>query len=157
MGVRVEYEVVKLPDSMKFQAVHYAFEQDGDTKDKNGNLRKKMVQKVVEESGGYLIKVRGKPGHSIRVTTLEQAVALKLLGPDVDISKAVLEAKLINTETGEECDRHGVPLSVVAVVGENHGSRIDTDVDVERGDSTLEMDDADPAEAAVSGMIGKVE
>lgn len=156
MGVRVEYEVVKLPDSMKFQATHVAFEQDGDTKDKNGNFRKKMVQKVVEESGGYLIKVRGKPGHSIRVTTLEQAIALKLLAPDTDLSRAVLEARLINTETGEECDKHGVPLSVVAVVGENHGSRIDTDVDVERGDSTLEIDDNDPAESAVGSMIEKV-
>lgn len=152
MGVRVEFEVYKLPDTFITSSMHYAFEQDGDRKDKHGNVRMKMEQKLVEERGGFLIKVRGKPGHSIRVTSIEQAIALKLLPPEAK----ELRPRLINTETGEECDEHGVPLSVVAVVGKEHGA-IDTDVDVDKGDSTLEIDHSDAAESAVGSQIEKME
>lgn len=145
MGVRVEYEVRKLPDSYVTKEIHYAFEQDGDAKDKHGNPRKIRVEKEVEVRGGYLIVMRGKPGHTIRIMNAEQA---RVLG----IS---LEPRLINTETGEECDKHGVPLTVRNAMGTDN-DRVETDIDVTSNDSQLELDMSDPADSAIGEAVGRV-
>jgi len=149
MGVRVEYTVTKLPESYVTLETQYAFEQDGDRKDKNGSPKMKMESKQVEVRGGYIIKVKGNPGHSFRVMNEEQANALKLS----------LKPRLINTETGEECNQQGIPLSVAAAVGHDDTGRIETDVDVSRNDDQLdlELDMSDKGEAAVGDAVANLE
>lgn len=148
MGVRVEYEIRELPQSYVTVHTEYAFEQDGNQKDSRGNFRNIRVEKKVEKRGGWLLLVRGKPGHSIRLESKEQAEALGVS----------LQARLVNTETGEVCDKRGIPLSVVSVIGEGDGGdRVETDVDVSANDEQLALDLTDPAEAAVGDVIKGLE
>lgn len=154
MGVRVEFEIKKLPDSYVTNTIHHGFEDEpGGKKDKNGNVRQRIVTKEVEERGGWLLIVRGRPGHSIRFTTRDQLEAFKLVAQGQEV-----RPRLVNTETGEECDERGVPLSVASVMNTaNASERIETDIDVTHNDEQLEIDTKDPAERAVGASITALE
>jgi hypothetical protein len=150
MGVRVEYEIRKLSDEYVTKEMHVAYEQDPTSKDAKGYFRNKRVEKEVEVRGGYLLMVRdtkGKISHSVRLQNEAQPQALIVS----------LQPRLINTETGEECDRNGIPLSVVNVIGseaitENAAAGIDGEAD-----SQLDLDLHDPAEAAVGDVVKGLE
>src|SRR5215475_2341664 len=103
MAIRVEYEVRKLPDSFVTKETHYDFVDDEKAPpDRYGRKRQKMVSTQVESRGGWLYIVRGKPGHTIRLTSLEQIEAFGL----------ATSPKLIDANTGEEVGPDGVPLLV---------------------------------------------
>ncbi len=75
MAMRMDYEVKLLDDSFVREVTHYAFEDvPNGRKNRWGEAPKRMVEKKVIEKGGVLIVVRGKPGHSIRLDSLEQAL-----------------------------------------------------------------------------------
>jgi len=149
MGVRIEYDIRELPQSYVTSCTEHAYEQDGDKVDKKGNAVRVMVEKKIEKRGGWLLVVRGNPGHSIRLESREQAEALGV----------TLAPRLVNTETGEVCNSHGIPLSVASVVGDrdNAGGQVETDIDVNTSDEQLFMDLQDPAESAVASAITKSE
>jgi hypothetical protein len=148
MGMRMDYEVRILPDDFITERVEYAFEEDPkQKKDRYGNARTKMVTKLVQERGGVLIVVRGKPGHSIRLTSLDQALDLKLIDADMyaslggaggDLKK--LRPRLVDTGTGEEVNEYGVPLNIAHELANGttmpknarrHArGNVDTDIDV---------------------------
>jgi hypothetical protein len=103
MTVRVEYEVRKLADSYVTHEMQYSFEVDEKApRGRFGEQRQRMVSKMVEVRGGWLFIIRGKPGHTIRFTTLEQIEAFGLKPTP----------RLIDANTGEEVDKFGVPLIV---------------------------------------------
>lgn len=114
MSIRAEYKVKKLGDDFVTQEVHYAFEQDGDRKDKNGNLRLKMVPKLIESRGGWIFEFPGKPGHSIRLTSLDQMKQFGIRDTP----------RLIDDQTGEEVSASGVPLDIAHLVNEASGVEI---------------------------------
>lgn len=129
MGMRVEYEVRKLPDDYITKEVRHSFIDDEKAPpDRYGRKRQKMVVETVDSHGGWLFIVRGKPGHSIRLTSLEQIEAMKLRA----------EPRMIDNESGEEVGADGVPLIVkeqlaaAKRIGTLSGPH-DTDIDVERG------------------------
>lgn len=145
----MDYEVRILPNSYVTERLEYAFEDDPkQKKDRYGNPRQKMVTKMVEERGGVLIVVRGKPGHSIRLTSLDQALDLKLI--DADTFAALSDGKgggllkmrprLIDTGTGEEVNESGIPLNIARELehgttmpknaGRRAGGNVETDIDV---------------------------
>jgi len=102
-AIRVEYEVRKLPDTFVTKEMRYSFVVDEKApRNRWGEPRQKMVSEEVESRGGYLYIVRGKPGHTIRLTSLDQIAAFGLSD----------KPKLIDANTGEEVDEHGVPLTV---------------------------------------------
>lgn len=129
MGYRVEYEVRKLPDSYVTKEMRYSFVDDEKAQpDRFGRKRQKMVSEEVESRGGWLFIVRGKPGHSFRLTSLDQ---IKSLG----LSE---RPRLIDNETGEEVNEQGIPLSVVSQLEHSrtfgnmsgpHGTDIDVTTD----------------------------
>lgn len=149
MGVRVEYEIKKLADTYVTKETHVAYEQDPTSKDAKGNFRNVRVEKEVEVRGGYMLIVRdgkGKISHSIRLQNEAQAQALKVS----------LQPRLVNTETGEECDINGIPLSVVSVMGDAVNDRVATGNE-DAGDEQLDLDLSDPAESAVAGIVKGLE
>lgn len=170
MGIRMDFEVTKLPESYVTLQTEYVFEDDPkQRKDRYGNARQKMVPKTTELRGGWLIKVRGKPGHSIRVNSLEQALALKLIDADAYARMqdgGEIRPRLIDDSTGEEVNEQGIPIRIARELEEGtqmpkeasrnaHGG-IDTDVDVNSaGDDDLggEM----PGEEHVAKQIEKTE
>lgn len=157
----MEFEVRLLPDSYVTQETVYAFEEDPkQKKDRYGNPRTKMVSKEVETRGGVLIVVRGKPGHSIRLTSLEQALDLKLIDHETfarlsahkDGLKA-LRPRLVDTGTGEEVNEQGVPLNIARelehgttmpkAAGKHARGNVETDIDVNgTGDEDIAGNDA---------------
>lgn len=147
MAMRMDYEVRILPNEYVTHRVEYAFEDDPkQKKDRYGNPRQKMVTKQVEERGGVLIVVRGKPGHSIRLTSLEQALDLKLIDHDkyVELSEGKgllgMRPRLVDTMTGEEVNEQGIPLNIAHElehgttmpknVGRSATGGVETDIDV---------------------------
>lgn len=175
MAIRMDFEVRKLPDSYVTKCIEHAFEDDpSQKKDRYGNPRQRMVEKVVEKRGGWLIIVRGKPGHSIRLESLEQAEALKLIDHETymrlkDVGD--LRPRLIDAATGEEVNEQGIPLNIARELEEGttmpkNASRsamghVETDVDVNHtGDEAIDVED-DPSLGAgaehVSKAIGKLE
>lgn len=156
MSFRAEYEVRELPKDFVTKEMKYTFVDDEKaTPDRFGRKRQKMVSELVDSHGGWLFIVKGKPGHSIRLTSLEQIEAMKL---------AVVPRR-IDEQTGEEVDERGVPISVAHLV--NGGQvqttgRHSTDVDVQTSDDDLgnvsdPTDIADAAESVVSNQIAKLE
>ena len=128
---------------------HVAYEQDPNSKDSKGNFRNMRVEKEVEVRGGYMLIVRdgkGKLSHSIRLQNEAQAQALKVS----------LQPRLVNTETGEECDRNGIPLTVVSVMGDAINESTATGSE-DVGDEQLAMDFSDPSEAAVGDIVKGLE
>jgi len=174
----MDYEVRILPEDYVTHRLEYAFEDDPkQRKDRYGNPRQKMVTKQVEERGGVLIIVRGKPGHSIRLTSLDQALDLKLI--DTDTFNRLTEHKdgllamrprLIDTGTGEEVNEQGIPLNIANELANgttmpsgaprNARGNVDTDVDVNTtGDEDIAGNDLPVMEGHehVSKTIDKLE
>lgn len=160
MSIRAEYEIRKLPDSYVTKETHYGFEDiPGSRKDRFGREMQRRVEKEVEVRGGWLLIVRGKPGHSIRLQSEEQATALKV----------ALKPRLVDSTTGEEVNEKGIPLTVVAQLaaaesGEYEvGGRVDTDIDVNQGPNLDgELGDEMPrdhiaGEEVVASAIDKLE
>lgn len=160
MAMRMDYEVRILPDSYVTISEEIGFEDDPkQKKDRYGNPRQRMVTKQVETRGGVMIVVRGKPGHSIRLNSLEQALDLKLIdheryielgGANGDLTK--LRPRLVDINTGEEVNEQGIPLNIARELAEgttmpkNAGStamgRVDTDIDVNQtGDENIAGDE----------------
>lgn len=166
MGMRVEYEVRKLPDTYVTKERRYSFVDD-DTipPDRYGRKRQKMVVEDVETTGGWLFIMRGKPGHSIRLTSLDQLAAFKLKSTP----------RMIDNESGEEVGEDGIPLIVKQQLNAakslgNLSGPFNTDIDVEQsvtGDEefgTPELgDEADvgvatgEGQAAVDNQIANLE
>lgn len=165
MGIRSEYEVRKLPDDYTtFETAYEFVDDEKQPKDRYGNARKRMVSKQREVKGGWLFIVRGKPGHSFRLATLDQVEALKLS----------IKPRMIDTSTGEEVNEHGIPLHIAEELARNGatvasqrsaGGAIEVDVDVNStGDEALgaeapalvELGDAAGAEH-VNATIDKLE
>lgn len=161
MAMRMDFEVRILPDSYITKQVEYAFEDDPkQKKDRYGNPRQKMVTVEREVRGGVLIVVRGKPGHSIRLQSLDQALDLKLIDADTyarlggaagDITK--LRPRLVDLATGEEVNEQGIPLNIARELaegttmpknaGRSAGGNVETDVDVNStGDENIAGDEA---------------
>jgi hypothetical protein len=145
--MRAEFEVRELPQSFVTKEKRYSFVEDETaTPDRWGRKRQKMITEDVDSRGGWLFVIRGKPGHSIRLTSLEQVEAMKLS----------IRPRMIDDQTGEEVDERGIPLSVAHIVnGGRTGSMSGphaTDIDVEQtGDSLFEIESGD--EDAVSAPI----
>ncbi len=180
MAMRMDYEVRILPDSYVTHETQYAFEEDPkQKKDRYGNPRTKMVSKQVEVRGGILIVVRGKPGHSIRLSSLDQALDLKLIDQDKynelighKDGLLAMRPRLVDLNTGEEVNEQGIPLNIARELAEgttmpkNAGrsamGNVETDIDVNTsGDENIAGDDL-PAEAMeghghVAKMIDKLE
>lgn len=150
MSFRAEYEVRKLPDDFITKEMRYNFVDDEKaTPDRFGRKRQKMVSELVESTGGWLFIVKGKPGHSIRLTSLDQIEAMKLS----------TTPRRIDEQTGEEVDERGVPISVAHLVNgspANTSGRHGTDVDVQTTDDDLGSM-TDPEESIVANQIAKLE
>lgn len=177
MAVRVDYHVRILPDDYVTKVTEYGFvDDDKAAPDRFGRKRQKMVAKEVEIRGGVLVLVKGKPGHSLRLTSLEQALDFKLIDYDqyVELKAGAglqgLRPRLVDMNTGEYVNEQGVPLNIARELeegttmpkhaGRSARGRVDTDIDVNTtGDedfSDIEM----PPEAGhehVDKMIDKVE
>lgn len=169
MAMRMDFEVRILPDDYVTVNEEIAFEDDPkQKKDRYGNARQKMVTKKVETRGGVLIVVRGKPGHSIRLQTLDQALDLKLITPEqfADLGGAngdlkKLRPRLVDINTGEEVNEHGVPLNIAAELangttmprdaGRHARGNVDTDIDVNTtGDEDIAGNEL-PNDAVMAG------
>lgn len=167
MGMRVEYEVRKLSDDYVTKELHYSFVDDEKaTPDRYGRKRQKMVVSNEESRGGWLFIIRGKPGHSIRFTSLEQLRAFGLNETP----------RMIDNESGEEVGEDGIPLIVkqqleaakrFGTLTGPHGTDVDVDAPMLTGDEALEIDEnddltagierTDEGEKAVGSMIAKLE
>ena len=166
MGMRVEYEVRKLSDDYVTKEKHYSFVDDEKAPpDRYGRKRQKMVVTDEESRGGWLFIIRGKPGHSIRFTSLEQLRAFGLTEAP----------RMIDNESGEEVGADGVPLIVkqqleaakrFGTLSGPHGTDIDVSAPELTGDEILAVEEGDEAElhmptgegkAAVEHTIAKLE
>lgn len=151
MAMRAEYEVRKLPDSFVTHANKYGFvEDENGRKNRYGERPQRITieENGLEVRGGWIILVRGKPGHSIRITSLDQARQhkLKVIGNEI-------VPRFIDSQTGEEVNEEGIPLTVAAQLGlakqardnaNKPGQRVETDIDV----MTTAADEFDSAELA---------
>lgn len=132
MGMRVEYEVRKLPDDYITMEKRYTFVDDEKAPpDRWGRKRQKMVVEDVASTGGWLFIMRGKPGHSIRLTSLDQIAAMKLKSTP----------RMIDNESGEEVGEDGIPLIVKQQLNAakrlgNLSGPFGTDIDVNEAVST---------------------
>lgn len=158
MTVRVEYEVRKLPDTYVTREKRYSFVDDDKAQpDRFGRKRQKMVEEEVESRGGYLYIVRGKPGHTLRLTSLEQMQAFGLSPTP----------RMIDANTGEEVDEHGIPKSVRKMLeiertygnlSGSHGTDIDIQSDASEEDLSTGLDSGDERdESVVNAAIEKLE
>jgi hypothetical protein len=137
MAIRVEYEVRKLSDTYVTKEQRYSFVIDEKApRGRFGEQRQKMVSEEVEVRGGYLYVIRGKPGHTVRLTSLDQ---IKQFGLGTS-------PKMIDANTGEEVDEHGVPkivrrmLEVERTYGTMSGpSGTDIDVQSDAAEEDLSM------------------
>lgn len=164
MGIRTEYEVRRLPDHYVVNEKAYRFVNDEKgRRNKHGELPQKRAEEDTQSKGGWLILVKGKPGHSFRVTSIEQAEAHKLkveVGPD---GEKRIVPRLIDDQTGEEVNSQGVPLSVIAQLDNTAMSEarrsVETDIDVNTtGDERIDNVEYDVEGAKhVSAAIEKLE
>jgi len=157
MAIRVEYEVRKLKETFVTKEKHYEFvDDDKAPPDRFGRKRQKMIETEVESHGGYLYIIRGKPGHTVRLTSLEQIRQFNL-----DTSP-----RMIDANTGEEVDEHGVPkivrsmLEVERTYGTmsgNHGTDIDVQSDASDEDLGEGLDTGEGDDSVVDAQIAKLE
>jgi hypothetical protein len=157
--MRAEYEVRELPDTFVTYEKRYSFVEDEKAiPDRYGRKRQKMVEETVESRGGWVYVVRGKPGHSIRLTSRDQ----------METHKLSPSPRMIDDRTGEEVDNRGIPLSVSHLVGggnrvsANTGGKFNTEVDVtSNGDDDLAIEhgpeDRIEAPSTVLSQIDKLE
>lgn len=132
MAFRAEYTVRKLPDDWKtVEKIGHFEEIPNGRKNRWGEAPQRMVLEDADSFGGWIIFVKGNPGHTIRIANLDQARAhkLKIVGTEI-------VPRLVDSQTGEEVDERGVPLSVLAQLNmqnENIGktmNHVETDIDV---------------------------
>lgn len=163
MGMRVEYEVRKLAEDYVTSEMLYSFVDDEKAPpDRYGRKRQKMVVEKGESRGGWLFIIRGKPGHSIRFTTLEQLRAFGLSATP----------RMIDNESGEEVGADGIPLIVkqqleaakrFGTLSGPHGTDIDVDQPILTGDESLDLELGNEGEVtgegqeAVDSTIAKLE
>jgi len=157
MGMRVEYEVRKLSNDYVTKETRHSFIDDEKAPpDRYGRKRQKMVVEEVESRGGWLFIIRGKPGHSIRFTSLEQLKAFGLQE----------QPRMIDNESGEEVGPDGIPLIVkqqleaakrFGTLSGPHGTDIDVSEPSLTGDEILEVEENDDLDAiAPRGNAEKV-
>lgn len=151
MAMRAEYEVRKLPDTFVTKAPLLHFEEDPKgRKNRYGELPQKLFSDPEGDvqTGGWIILVRGKPGHSIRITSIDQAKQHKL-----KVVNGEIVPRFIDSQTGEEVNEDGIPLTVAAQLNlakrardnaSKPGAHVETDVDV----MTTAADEFDAAEFA---------
>ena len=170
MAMRMDYEVRLLDDSFKREITHYAFEDVPNGRlNRWGEKPKRMVEKKVIETGGVLIVVRGKPGHSIRLDSLEQALDFKLI--DLETYEQLkrdpkgllaMRPRLVDLSTGEEVNENGVPVNIAREL--EHGTtmpknaskhargNVETDIDVNTtGDESIAGDELPVDESIMAG------
>jgi hypothetical protein len=163
MGMRVEYEVRKLSAEYVTTERAYTFVDDDTVPpDRWGRKRQRMVVEDKQSTGGWLFIIRGKPGHSIRLTSLDQLKDFKLKE----------SPRMIDTESGEEVGSDGIPLTVKEQLNAakrfgNLSGPGGTDIDVSSpdltGDEPIEVDEGrelDPRSEgaeAVDSTIAKLE
>ena len=155
--IRVEYEVRKLPDTFVTTEKRYEFvEDDKAPPDRFGRKRQKMVETEEESRGGYLFIIRGKPGHTVRFTSLDQ---IRQFGLGTT-------PRMIDANTGEEVDEHGVPkivrsmLEVERTYGTltgSHGTDIDVQSDASDEDLGQGLDTGVGDDSVVDAQIEKLE
>lgn len=94
---------------------HYQKDDEGKfERDESGKKIKlgaaKMIIEEVETTGGVLFTM--PRGHSVRLTSPEQ----------IKTFKVATKPRLVDLDTGEECDEQGRPLSLVAFVSKSRAS-----------------------------------
>lgn len=94
---------------------HYLKDDEGKfERDDNGKKIKagpaKMVIEEVETTGGVLFTM--PRGHSVRLTSPDQ----------IKTFKVATKPRLVDLDTGEECDEEGRPISLVAFVTKSRAS-----------------------------------
>jgi hypothetical protein len=104
MGIRIEYNVERLPDEYTTTKTvsKYVVDPDYDMKyhEAGKKVPKVRVDEVVEEKGGWLFTFMR--GHQIRCTSEEQ---IKLLG-------LTAHPRLIDDSTGLEVTPQGIPVDI---------------------------------------------
>lgn len=171
MGMRAEYEVRKLPPTFKTtERLAHTVEIKNGRRNRWGELPQQVVYEEGESTGGWIILVRGKPGHTIRIHSLDQARQhkLKVVGNEI-------VPRFIDDQTGEEVNERGIPLSVERQLAAAETARqnaengqVETEIDVQSGASDdLLADEFDTeaekfrnpsaGEAAISEQIAATE
>jgi hypothetical protein len=152
----MDFDVRKLPETF-VRVVEERVWKDTGKKDNKGNAQFAWEAIRVEKRGGYAILVKGNPGHSIIVDSVEQAKALRLVPQDYQGTE--LRPRLINTQTGEECDERGVPLTVLAQLDAGHNSdshqSVDVDTNPKASDEFADADELPRDELAGEGAVAK--
>lgn len=131
-NIKPAYTTRPIPDTKEFVETRYNLVQEylkddeGEfERDENGKKIKKgpitMVKEDVKTYGGTMVTM--PRGHSVRLTSLDQALALHLIpqelfdalgGSKGDVTK--LRAKLVDLDSGEEVNEQGVPVSLAQYV-----------------------------------------
>lgn len=177
MAMRMDYEVRLLDDSFQREVTEYGFEEvENGRANRWGEKPKRMIAKKHIEKGGVLIVVRGKPGHSIRLTSLEQALDFKLIDHDKYAelkadSRGLLamRPRLVDLNTGEEVNEQGIPVNIARELqegttmprnaGRHARGNVETDIDVNTtGDENIAGDEM-PNDGIMAGhehVAGKI-
>lgn len=101
MGIRMEYDVVKLPDTYVTRETVYEYIKDPDAEKVEGKPHpRKRVERVREVKGGWLFTFMR--GHQLRVETEEQMKLLNLSA----------HRRLIDDSTGLEVNEQGIPIDI---------------------------------------------
>lgn len=101
MGIRVEHTVHKLPDTYITHETVYEY-----VKDKDDPKIKTRQECLVEHRGGYLVKFMR--GHMLRFFDEDHLRAAGFNGT---------KPRLIDENSGLECNEQGIPLDVAALIG----------------------------------------
>lgn len=166
MAMRMDYEVHVLDDSFKRNIVEYGFEPVPNGRaNRWGEKPQRMVklQSTEQSTGGVLIKVKGKPGHSFRITSLEQALDFKLIDNDEyhelkndPRGLLALRPRLFDLQTGEQVNEQGIPLNIARELAEGtqypKRGRVDENVDVNTtGDENIAGEELPADESIMAG------
>jgi hypothetical protein len=171
MAMRLDFEVKLLDETFVRQITEYGYEDVPNGRSNRwGEKPKRMVSKTIEERGGVLIVVKGNPGHSYRITSLEQALDFKLIDHDEYLELQgnpkgllALRPRLFDLSTGEQVNEFGIPKNIAHEL--EHGTQLpkranklargnfDTDVDVNTtGDEDIAGNEMPADETGV--MVG---
>ncbi len=165
MAMRMDYSIRALPDSFVTVATQCRMEEIANgRRNRWGEKPQRMVREEVEVNGGILIVVKGKPGHSFRVDSLEQALDLKLIEEDtyqyLKTQKDGLhqmKPRLFDLNTGERVNEQGIPINIAQELsGElvrkpRRSDHVETDVDVNTtGDEEIAGDE-EPNDGLMTG------
>lgn len=170
MGMRMDYEVRPLPETYGLDVPEYAFETiENGRANRWGEKPQRMVTRETANKGGVLIIVRGKPGHSFRINTLEQAEDFKLIDHDEYLALKshpkglmALRPRLFDTNTGEQVNENGIPLNIARELaegttmprgaGRHARGNVETDIDVNTtGDEDIAGNEVPADESVMAG------